>query len=138
MEKTSVNSKAIHIIKNPEQKCEAASKKIIKQKISLRFYRNWAFSFLLMEESHGINGVDDSYRHLPVLYLTFLSIWSLSACSWTVNTFKNRHFQVNIPQISVLILIKVWIFLSWVDEVSSQFQISYDSRLKLPSLLTCR
>ncbi|CAH2036463.1 unnamed protein product [Thlaspi arvense] len=48
-----------------------------------------------MEESHGINGVDDSYRHLPVLYLTFLSIWSLSACSWTVNTFKNRHFQTN-------------------------------------------
>ncbi|EOA37801.1 hypothetical protein CARUB_v100096331mg, partial [Capsella rubella] len=47
----------------------------------------------LMEESQGINGVDDSYRHLPVLYLTFLSIWSLSACSWTVNTFKNRHFQ---------------------------------------------
>uniref|UniRef100_M4DR06 Uncharacterized protein n=1 Tax=Brassica campestris TaxID=3711 RepID=M4DR06_BRACM len=48
-----------------------------------------------MEESHGINGVDDSYRHLPILYLTFLSIWSLSACSWTVNTFKNRNFQTN-------------------------------------------
>ncbi|EFH67935.1 hypothetical protein ARALYDRAFT_892208 [Arabidopsis lyrata subsp. lyrata] len=46
-----------------------------------------------MEESQGINGVDDSYRHLPILYLTFLTIWSFSACSWTVNTFKNRHFQ---------------------------------------------
>ncbi|AEE32763.1 putative Lung seven transmembrane receptor [Arabidopsis thaliana] len=48
-----------------------------------------------MEESQGINGVDDSYRHLPILYLTFLTIWSFSACSWTVNTFKNRHFQTN-------------------------------------------
>ncbi|XP_010535176.1 PREDICTED: uncharacterized protein LOC104810533 isoform X2 [Tarenaya hassleriana] len=48
-----------------------------------------------MEASRSINGVDESYRPLPALYLTFLSIWSLSACSWTVNTFRNRHFQTS-------------------------------------------
>lgn len=40
MEKTSVNSKAIHIIKNPQQKCEAASEKNHKTENFLqRFYR---------------------------------------------------------------------------------------------------
>ncbi|KAE8669921.1 putative Pyridoxal phosphate (PLP)-dependent transferases superfamily protein [Hibiscus syriacus] len=40
-------------------------------------------------------GLHDSYRPLPALYLGFLSIWFFSACSWTFNTFKNRHFQIN-------------------------------------------
>ncbi|XP_021891942.1 uncharacterized protein LOC110810173 [Carica papaya] len=39
--------------------------------------------------------LDESYRHLPSIYLVFLSIWFLSACSWTINTYKNRHFQMN-------------------------------------------
>ncbi|KAK6284491.1 hypothetical protein POUND7_003443 [Theobroma cacao] len=39
-------------------------------------------------------GLDESYRPLPSLYLGFLSIWFFSACSWTFNTYKNRHFQV--------------------------------------------
>lgn len=73
--------------------------KLLKQKqnfpLKKGFSRSSARLKLCMEESHGINGVDDSYRHLPILYLTFLSIWSLSACSWTVNTFKNRNFQVH-------------------------------------------
>lgn len=39
--------------------------------------------------------LDDSYRPLPALYLSFLFIWFFSACSWTFNTYKNRHFQIN-------------------------------------------
>lgn len=40
-------------------------------------------------------GLDESFRPLPSLYLAFLSIWFLSACSWTINTYKNRHFRAN-------------------------------------------
>lgn len=40
-------------------------------------------------------GLDESFRPLPSLYLAFLLIWFLSACSWTINTYKNRHFQAN-------------------------------------------
>ncbi|XP_027906330.1 uncharacterized protein LOC114165901 isoform X2 [Vigna unguiculata] len=40
-------------------------------------------------------GVDDSYRSLPWLYLMFLSIWFVAACSWTVYTYKTRHTQWN-------------------------------------------
>ncbi|KAJ4831727.1 hypothetical protein Tsubulata_038279 [Turnera subulata] len=39
-------------------------------------------------------GLDESYRPLPSVYLALLSIWFVSACSWTFNTYKNRHFQV--------------------------------------------
>ncbi|XP_073226728.1 uncharacterized protein [Cicer arietinum] len=39
------------------------------------------------------DGVDDSYRSLPSLYLAFLSIWFFSAFSWTAYTYKTRHFQ---------------------------------------------
>ena len=39
-------------------------------------------------------GLDESYRPLPSVYLAFLSIWFVSTCSWAVNTWKNRHFQV--------------------------------------------
>ncbi|XAR50670.1 hypothetical protein NMG60_11005060 [Bertholletia excelsa] len=42
-----------------------------------------------------LNGVDEAYRRLPLLYLAFLSIWFASACSWTINTYKNRHFQTS-------------------------------------------
>jgi hypothetical protein len=38
--------------------------------------------------------LDESYRPLPAVYLALLFIWFLSACSWTFNTYKNRHFSV--------------------------------------------
>ncbi|XP_022964205.1 uncharacterized protein LOC111464293 [Cucurbita moschata] len=47
-----------------------------------------------VDKSHPI-GVDESYRPLPSIYLVFSFIWLLSACSWTVNIYKNRHFQTN-------------------------------------------
>ncbi|OVA20262.1 hypothetical protein BVC80_157g59 [Macleaya cordata] len=40
-------------------------------------------------------GLDEAYRPLPSLYLGFLSIWFVSALSWTINTWNNRHFQSN-------------------------------------------
>ncbi|GMP34940.1 hypothetical protein CsSME_00007596 [Camellia sinensis var. sinensis] len=40
-------------------------------------------------------GIDETYRPLPCLYFAFMSIWLVSACSWTINTYKNRHFQAN-------------------------------------------
>ncbi|KAI8017259.1 hypothetical protein LOK49_LG04G02735 [Camellia lanceoleosa] len=40
-------------------------------------------------------GIDETYRPLPCLYFAFMSIWFISACSWTINTYKNRHFQAN-------------------------------------------
>ncbi|XP_059644268.1 uncharacterized protein LOC132286030 [Cornus florida] len=40
-------------------------------------------------------GIDEAYRPLPSLYLTFMSIWFVLASSWTFNTYKNRHFQTN-------------------------------------------
>ncbi|KAH1240287.1 hypothetical protein GmHk_07G018187 [Glycine max] len=43
-------------------------------------------------DGYGV-GVDESYSALPWLYLTFLSIWLLSACSWTVYTYKTHHSQ---------------------------------------------
>ncbi|XP_044487480.1 uncharacterized protein LOC123212419 [Mangifera indica] len=48
-----------------------------------------------MEPETYLHGLDDSYRPLPSLYLAFLSIWLFSVCSWTINTYKNRHFQTN-------------------------------------------
>lgn len=39
--------------------------------------------------------VDESYRVLPSLYLAFLGIWCFSAVSWTLNTWRNRNFQVS-------------------------------------------
>lgn len=39
-------------------------------------------------------GPDESYRSLPSVYLAFLTIWFISVCSWTLNTYKNRHLQV--------------------------------------------
>lgn len=47
-----------------------------------------------MDASDG-SVLDESYRPLPALYLAFWSIWFVSACSWTFNTYKNRHFQTN-------------------------------------------
>ncbi|RZC50249.1 hypothetical protein C5167_018680 [Papaver somniferum] len=43
---------------------------------------------------YGVN-INEAYRPLPSLYLGFLSIWFVSALSWTINTWKNRHFQTN-------------------------------------------
>ncbi|KAI4355604.1 hypothetical protein L6164_004361 [Bauhinia variegata] len=40
-------------------------------------------------------GLNESYRSLPALYLVFLLIWFVSACSWTLNTYRTRHFQSN-------------------------------------------
>ncbi|GAV77560.1 hypothetical protein CFOL_v3_21031 [Cephalotus follicularis] len=52
-----------------------------------------------MEVSRSVEsyfkGVDESYRPLPALHLSFFCIWFVSACSWTINTYKNRHFQAN-------------------------------------------
>lgn len=41
------------------------------------------------------SGLDESYRPLPSLYLSFMLLWSLFAFCWTLNTYKNRHFQTN-------------------------------------------
>ena len=38
--------------------------------------------------------VDEAYRPLPYLYLAFLAIWFVYVFSWTINTWKKRHFQV--------------------------------------------
>ncbi|KAA8541764.1 hypothetical protein F0562_022916 [Nyssa sinensis] len=48
-------------------------------------------------ESFGASrfSIDEAYRPLPSLYLAFMSIWFVSACSWTINTYKNRNFQTN-------------------------------------------
>ncbi|PIA42815.1 hypothetical protein AQUCO_02000332v1 [Aquilegia coerulea] len=48
-------------------------------------------------ESFGGNviGLDEAYRPLPSLYLGFLLIWFVSAFLWTINTWRNRHFQMN-------------------------------------------
>ncbi|KAI0515981.1 hypothetical protein KFK09_008652 [Dendrobium nobile] len=39
--------------------------------------------------------LDESYRSLPSLYLGFLAIWCFFTVSWAVNTWRNRHFQIN-------------------------------------------
>ncbi|TQD95461.1 hypothetical protein C1H46_018946 [Malus baccata] len=41
-------------------------------------------------------GLNESYRSLPSVYLAFMTIWFVSACSWTFNTYKNRHLQEKI------------------------------------------
>ncbi|XP_010545681.1 PREDICTED: uncharacterized protein LOC104817969 isoform X3 [Tarenaya hassleriana] len=67
-----------------------------------------------MEVLQSINGVDESYRHLPALYLTFLSIWFLSACSWTVNTFNSRHFQWTLASVPLIKALQLTLsFLFW-------------------------
>ncbi|KAI6690071.1 hypothetical protein NL676_026899 [Syzygium grande] len=40
-------------------------------------------------------GLDESYRPLASVYLAFLAIWLVSACSWTFNTYRNAHFQTS-------------------------------------------
>ncbi|KAK3002381.1 hypothetical protein RJ639_021043, partial [Escallonia herrerae] len=44
-------------------------------------------------ETSRITGIDEAYWPLPSLYLFFMSLWFISALCWTLNTFKNRHFQ---------------------------------------------
>ncbi|VFQ66945.1 unnamed protein product [Cuscuta campestris] len=48
-------------------------------------------------ESNGWDriSVDEAYKRLPLLYFSLMLIWSLSFCSWTFNTFRTRHFQMN-------------------------------------------
>ncbi|KAM7255584.1 hypothetical protein ACFE04_008482 [Oxalis oulophora] len=46
-------------------------------------------SVMIIDTTH-IQGLDESYRPLPVVYLVFLSLWLLCAFSWTINTYKNR------------------------------------------------
>ncbi|CAA7402785.1 unnamed protein product [Spirodela intermedia] len=43
----------------------------------------------------GMDEVDGSYRGLPSLYLGLLAVWSISTFYWGVNTWRNRHFQLN-------------------------------------------
>ncbi|XP_019424930.1 PREDICTED: uncharacterized protein LOC109333808 isoform X1 [Lupinus angustifolius] len=43
--------------------------------------------------SNSGTGVDESYRPLPILYLTFLTFWLITVCSWTTYTFRTRRFQ---------------------------------------------
>ncbi|KAG6480320.1 hypothetical protein ZIOFF_063820 [Zingiber officinale] len=42
----------------------------------------------------GSPSLDESYRPLPSIYLAFLAIWAVAAFTWTVNTWRNRFFQV--------------------------------------------
>ncbi|CAK9182511.1 unnamed protein product [Ilex paraguariensis] len=46
-------------------------------------------------------GLDEAYRPLPSIYLAFSMIWFVSACSWTIITYKNRHFQTNNLQLAL-------------------------------------
>ncbi|XP_077228502.1 uncharacterized protein LOC143861451 isoform X2 [Tasmannia lanceolata] len=52
-----------------------------------------------MDVSEGLfmnsASIEEGYRPLPSLYLGFLLIWIVSAVSWTINTWKKRHFQAN-------------------------------------------
>ncbi|KAL1551514.1 hypothetical protein AAHA92_19349 [Salvia divinorum] len=41
------------------------------------------------------DGVDSFYKPLPPLYSAFMTLWLLSAASWTFNTYINRRFQPN-------------------------------------------
>ncbi|CDO97996.1 unnamed protein product [Coffea canephora] len=41
------------------------------------------------------DGINEAYRPIPSLHLAFMVVWLLSAACWTVNTYKNRHFQTN-------------------------------------------
>ncbi|GFZ11778.1 hypothetical protein Acr_23g0001630 [Actinidia rufa] len=47
-----------------------------------------------MDESEGFGEYrNEAYRPLAGLYLAFTAIWFVSTCSWTLNTYKSRHFQ---------------------------------------------
>ncbi|XP_071903183.1 uncharacterized protein [Coffea arabica] len=41
------------------------------------------------------DGINEAYRPIPSLNLAFMLVWLLSAACWTINTYKNRHFQTN-------------------------------------------
>lgn len=56
-----------------------------------------AAAFSSSSSSLDLVAVDESYSVLPSLYLAFLGIWCFSAVSWTLNTWRNRNFQVSIP-----------------------------------------
>ncbi|XP_047964100.1 uncharacterized protein LOC125208506 [Salvia hispanica] len=46
-------------------------------------------------ETSAADGVDSLYKPLPPLYFAFMTLWLLSAASWTFNTYINRRFQPN-------------------------------------------
>ncbi|CAI9114181.1 OLC1v1014841C3 [Oldenlandia corymbosa var. corymbosa] len=49
-----------------------------------------------MEGSESsIDSINEAYRPLASLNLAFMFLWFVSAACWTINTYKNRHFQAN-------------------------------------------
>ncbi|KAJ0971787.1 hypothetical protein J5N97_019746 [Dioscorea zingiberensis] len=50
---------------------------------------------LPMNPFFGSTSMDEAYHSLPVLYLAFLTFWCSSALSWSINTWRHRHFQAN-------------------------------------------
>lgn len=73
-------------------------KRVSSSILHFKFLHRYLFPMNVSDaavQSHQI-GIDESYRPLPSLYLAFSFIWLCSACSWTLNTYKNRHFQVKI------------------------------------------
>ncbi|KAI3759701.1 hypothetical protein L6452_07710 [Arctium lappa] len=46
-----------------------------------------------MEASNS--SINESYWPLPYLYSSFTSVWLVFASCWIINTYINRHFQVN-------------------------------------------
>ncbi|KAJ9568350.1 hypothetical protein OSB04_004316 [Centaurea solstitialis] len=46
-----------------------------------------------MEASNS--SINEAYWPLPYLYSSFTSVWLVFASCWIINTYLNRHFQVN-------------------------------------------
>ncbi|KAL4194143.1 hypothetical protein AMTRI_Chr05g67230 [Amborella trichopoda] len=44
---------------------------------------------------YGSTYPDPAYKPLPLLYMGCLMVWSVSAFSWTFNTWRKRRFQTN-------------------------------------------
>ncbi|CAI0423288.1 unnamed protein product [Linum tenue] len=66
--------------------------------LSLSFSQSPHFfilEFPMTAASESTALLNDSYQRLPPVYLALLSIWVVSACSWTLNTYRNRHSQRN-------------------------------------------
>nr|GEZ58385.1 transmembrane receptor, eukaryota [Tanacetum cinerariifolium] len=45
--------------------------------------------------SNFSTSINESYWPLPYLYSSFTSIWVVFSSCWIINTYVNRHFQVN-------------------------------------------
>ncbi|KAM0032078.1 putative transmembrane protein GPR107/GPR108 [Helianthus debilis subsp. tardiflorus] len=46
-------------------------------------------------EASNSSMINEAYWPLPYLYSSFTSIWFVFASCWIINTYINRHFQVN-------------------------------------------